>query len=1534
MLHITEDTPADMLSGAMDLSIHLPTGKTVKMCVERRTPMMDLLVQVTTNHQLQITNYTLQPLQTSSSDNYSEKVLSYYPNTPIGALDTQHIKVIPKTRTLPITKNALPVTQPFETTFRLKVHLPRNQLYVTRVSKHVHIEDIMRKVCEEKSLDPNKYEVRHPGNLDEILDPKLTLHDYMITEINLVVKGSNRNSQIFTSDDIMTLKKEEERKVTSNKSGGGVFNLLFRRGKSNNTPTTTPPANKEPPPSTLHREDPPTKPTPQTVAKSEPQKEKPKVPQRKRRPAPKPPQPVEKPPQEEPVQLRNGSVISDSSNVSENGAKHGSGVTICHSRHSSDSSGYHETSILSDQCNTSLPRRNRMGEGAETMGRLKLNRYSESTGNLTKMTSQSRSTSSLIFPGRKKKAAPPPPKPLQTPSSSTTNLESPVVASQTPLSSSSSKTDLSLASQGTQKTTNPPPIPRRRKGPVPTPSNSLKIDGEDDRDTTSSQHAEESLYSCPYQTEGGPNTRDTPENSRPPSNMSTIDILKSLEYLNLDDQGNEIKPPEVIAVLPKSKQAEEETHNEDPALIKRPFILNLVDKNLDDDNASVATESPVKNETTSIISDVSSVDIPPRKQIFHKEMSVSSVKSSESALFEEGRMRRWGSWEKLNFSSVTPSPIHEMPRYSTSEDNLGNRSIPNAKDVKKRLSKEYSSQTMKEINTNLNEESEGREDVKNTTEEQMIIKDPVSECLKQMDGNKRVEEGVFSNTDVSSTTNHPPHKTFNSDGKSCNNSQIVSPLEEKEVCISENLYTTDIINEISLDDVERYKNYGNSPDSGNSSEISEKSKIDDELNNPEILEALVAEDEVIEEWQLPSPPKAFKDTFPNSQLKETSETDSVITPELIEKLERIEKEQAVHNEQNRKNSVSDDLYADNELILNKLSLENLEKRKSLVYNRELATSLKLSYESEALKKVATDSSKPDSSKTLDKSDKTQEEIRQAVKKEEATTESKHSTLPNFKITTYEEPKQIKVFEDDTIRSNSDFSGKSLSLNRGRTLDKTGFGRSMENISVRKNESDDVFKRPKDAEHRTFRPISEHYRRPVNRSGSFSAEHNEWSSSRPVARSKSQVALRRGERKNVGFESSNMSKSSSLFDVSGLQSLEVMKKIQNKLNTPTTSMETLSKAVSEKIEAKPKAAEVQEPPKRKYQYTGPPSINMGTWSERPKVPVSVKEDADYKLGQGTNNRYLNTTVQNGSRIIDVKEQKFVGEIASKQAETQTVTITCNGSSERKDFNVLIKIEDQNRRFQDQKVDSMYKTSYSLNRNSQRPHSVAFPSDFDISRVPVVRSVELKKTFRDIPGNTSVIQLNQSNDNYHPNSFSERYTTNTTSKDVSKPVMRAKSFLQGAPVVRGFRTLDNNTISTNNTEVKVENSNRYSWQPTTSMTLPSAPKKDTFTTNQNVPFSRFNLRRTESKNSRDDDWGVQDRTQTLPSFSKPHFEPHQNGNLVNTNSKPEIPKPPPQMPKTIQKKITQRQFVPVLDPRDELLKSIRDFGGKKGLRSRKA
>jgi hypothetical protein len=127
--------------------------------------MMDLLVQVTTNYHLQLSRYTLQALGMAPSNEHSDTILPYKPNTPIGALETQHIKVIPKSKTVSVPKNVPSGHQPFESTFRLKIHLPRNQLYVTRVSQNVHLEGIMKKVCEEKNLDSLKYEFRHPGDL-------------------------------------------------------------------------------------------------------------------------------------------------------------------------------------------------------------------------------------------------------------------------------------------------------------------------------------------------------------------------------------------------------------------------------------------------------------------------------------------------------------------------------------------------------------------------------------------------------------------------------------------------------------------------------------------------------------------------------------------------------------------------------------------------------------------------------------------------------------------------------------------------------------------------------------------------------------------------------------------------------------------------------------------------------------------------------------------------------------------------------------------------------------------------------------------------------------------------------------------------------------------------------------------------------------------------------------------------------------------------------------------------------------------------
>lgn len=69
------------------------------------------------------------------------------------------------------------------------------------------------------------------GNLDDVLDPKLTLSDYQITEIYVTTRGAILTQEISSSD-IMALRREEERRQMAAKTGGGVFNLIFKRGKT------------------------------------------------------------------------------------------------------------------------------------------------------------------------------------------------------------------------------------------------------------------------------------------------------------------------------------------------------------------------------------------------------------------------------------------------------------------------------------------------------------------------------------------------------------------------------------------------------------------------------------------------------------------------------------------------------------------------------------------------------------------------------------------------------------------------------------------------------------------------------------------------------------------------------------------------------------------------------------------------------------------------------------------------------------------------------------------------------------------------------------------------------------------------------------------------------------------------------------------------------------------------------------------------------------------------------------------------------
>jgi hypothetical protein len=87
--------------------------------------MMDLLVQVTTLNKISTGGHVLQAIG-------EQGILPYKPSTPIGALDTWTIQVVPKlkgqTSTLQKKTPLKPLNQqqPFEQTFRLQVCILRS----------------------------------------------------------------------------------------------------------------------------------------------------------------------------------------------------------------------------------------------------------------------------------------------------------------------------------------------------------------------------------------------------------------------------------------------------------------------------------------------------------------------------------------------------------------------------------------------------------------------------------------------------------------------------------------------------------------------------------------------------------------------------------------------------------------------------------------------------------------------------------------------------------------------------------------------------------------------------------------------------------------------------------------------------------------------------------------------------------------------------------------------------------------------------------------------------------------------------------------------------------------------------------------------------------------------------------------------------------------------------------------------------------------------------------------------------------------
>ncbi|KAG1679030.1 Golgi reassembly-stacking protein 2 [Nymphon striatum] len=343
----------ELLEGRMELEVVLPGNKIVKMTVERRMPMMDLLVQVTSANKITPGGHFIHVVTERGND-----IVHYKPNTPIGSLDTNTIHVVPKNSVItpPVKKLPKVINQPFEQTFRLQVNLPRNQLAVLRVSPKSTLADIHRMTCEDKALDPSKYDLRHPNHLDEPLDQNRRLSQYGMNEITLVSSHRSNNGNLHGStSDILALRTKDE-----DKKKKGLFGFQWKRrskfsldsqGEDPNSRGVSPTRSDSSGggyTSSDARSTSPNRPITYHEGISVTARPNKQISHIKKRPAPPPPLQPSTSQQSSTTPTQESPVSTVQTTTTEKISEKQTMPIVSHSRHSSDSSGYHEASVLSD----------------------------------------------------------------------------------------------------------------------------------------------------------------------------------------------------------------------------------------------------------------------------------------------------------------------------------------------------------------------------------------------------------------------------------------------------------------------------------------------------------------------------------------------------------------------------------------------------------------------------------------------------------------------------------------------------------------------------------------------------------------------------------------------------------------------------------------------------------------------------------------------------------------------------------------------------------------------------------------------------------------------------------------------------------------------------------------------------------------------------------------------------------------------------------------------------------------------------------
>ncbi|XP_033316508.1 uncharacterized protein LOC117214477 isoform X4 [Bombus bifarius] len=1590
VLTVTEDTPADMLAGSMELLVQLPQEhhlQTQRVTVQRSMPMMDLLVQIATAHKLTASSYTLQAIGERGI------VLPHQPNTPIGALDALQVKLLPKQGTF-VPRKSKQVNQPFETTFRLQVHLPRNQLWVSRVSPKMNLGEILDQVCREKDLDKNKYELRHPASL-ETLDLSLSLQDYHLQEVTLYAKQGRSLGSALSTQDIMALQRQEERRRQQAKQG--VFGFVFKKSKEGSLSTDSLGGRSASP----ARSD--------ETGRSTSPLQPPTRPQRKRRPAPKPP-----------IQAQ-----ADVSNGTEENCADSSKdkVVISHSRNSSDSSGYHEASVLSDNPDSAgrlpetLPRRNKV---PLEMPR-KLAQTSQSSKSLSNLTSvpgtlsHGISSTSLSSTGlRKKRVAPPPPVTRPLSSAISTQALERIVDSEESLTSdmdpSKPPSDISVPSKANSDIEERP----KASSDIGVTTLGSKLSNSIDFTNPDSSKVELELKGSkcdiePRHRSGSINVKlpstepghpapveDAPVDSRlprkrvgepvplpkprkaatirpevpkrklkPPSPLSRtlssdssyVDSLSnapahsstgSFITDSSSNCGSSIKGEEKLDVCSNYSTSEDEVFMTPGHLSEASFDYSSID--LEEKNQTNSTDTALNND----IDDGANGE---------RKLSMNEDKVNEASLNQDSTMVRS---ELSTVSSKNSSQekklcavISTMPKC----DHLSSLSIKDTvsqskeweglKEPKKaRIPRTASKSNDFEINALEKQKrhlTSHAEDITfalnlNVNPSLLSDRDLVQQSREEQDtesqdvgGEKSPVAVVSSDTNLSETD-----VLLQKVSDTLTNSLPVASFDE--VPVSPTITKLEPTN-ISKETDQKNKKISEYPNGFDVNISSTNLTVNSQQDTSDYVSA-VDEDLSVTDWeyQLPAPPSAFRDSA--SPVFDNFE---VITPSP---------ESFRDTEITELTSTSD--QKDGRNIIEKVERQEIEVRKETPLAKSF---IQQKPESSMKKEVIYELENKIS--TLPQNNMSQDS-RRLLNPSTPKISPVDNTLSNFTITTYSKQKNLNIFEEveQSRKINSDErfirSFATLTRNKG-NLDESedknlkefsvGTLQGKRKVTMGEDKSSETKLEPKIQTESLQRWQSGNEKSNIQRSKSYISMCDKSNLQGNIC----EIESIKNE-KNLEMDDSGMKKATSISNLSvtatkndekssqwrdnilkrptkekQLQSVQVLKSIlpqlknaqqaeenvpkdssdivlSEKTRSETTSNEhsTESNEVStrepqtapsnKKVEPESKKP-TPETNKKRYTYSGPPMINLGSWSERPSINVQIKKDIDYKFG---------VKQTNSTTIVNINSSK--DEVDSNNVDSST-------KIQKSKFEFLDKKEpnELTKKLISHTTATGFKKLVLNKVNNSEPKVT--------NDKPVVTGVELKKSFLENKQDDNVIDTTPVNFKELTKAFGQDVCLRPKPKR-SSTIQRSDSQLENDSSRQNGHRQDQCLINGHQNIKPKRYSSIVGIQNEGNLTFRNGVS---IKGHQPMPVVKgFKMSSTKIGASQSYE------NQTKEGFKEEMKEDNIKGSSKDSNGTPR----PPTMPVItgVTLKSARPKSMPIqIDQRDVLLESIRNFGGRENLKS---